>query len=109
MVMPFLLRVDLGGMVCIASAPTLVLAVMFMILYMVDQVHDLAEQMYLTLMIFINILTILFAMMTGSANSSLYGLFHIHIIIALIMDLFYVVKERGYALGRAPEDNTCLP
>lgn len=109
MIMPFLLKVDLNIIECIASAPTLVLSTMFVILYMVDQVHDLAEQMYLTIQISTNVAAVLFALMTTSPNASLYGMFHIHIIIALVLDLFYVTKERGYALGRAPEDETCLP
>uniref|UniRef100_A0A2H1VIN5 SFRICE_001462 n=1 Tax=Spodoptera frugiperda TaxID=7108 RepID=A0A2H1VIN5_SPOFR len=41
---------------CLAVAPTLVLAIVFAVLYLVDQVHDLAEQLYLILQIFFNLL-----------------------------------------------------
>ncbi|CAH0579437.1 unnamed protein product [Chrysodeixis includens] len=85
---------------CLAVAPTLVLSVMFVVLYLVDQVHDLAEQLYLMLQIIFNVLAFLFVLLNTSATLALYGLFYCHLLIALCIDKYYVIKERGFALLR---------
>ena len=85
---------------CLAVAPTLVLSIMFVVLYLVDQVHDLAEQLYLVMQITLNILTFLYVFLNVSATGALYGLFYCHLLVALCIDLFYVIKERGFALFR---------
>lgn len=83
---------------CLAVAPTLVLAIVFAVLYLVDQVHDLAEQLYLILQIFFNLLAFMIVVVYSSPSGTLYGLFYCHLLIALSIDLFLVVKERGFAL-----------
>lgn len=97
MIIPFVLT-DAGTMHCLAVAPTLVLSVMFIVLYLVDQVHDLAEQMYISIQIGFNMLALITAMLYKTASSPLYVLFYCHLLIALCIDEYYVIKERGCAL-----------
>lgn len=85
---------------CLAVAPTLILSTMFVVLYLVDQVHDLAEQLYLTVQIMANALAFLVEFMNHTTVGALYGLFYIHLIIVLGIDLYYIIKERSYALLR---------
>lgn len=85
---------------CLAVAPTVVLSVIFIVLYLVDQVHDLAEQLYLVFQIFLNVVTFLYVLINVSATGAFYGLFYCHLLIALCIDMFYVIRERGFALTR---------
>lgn len=97
MIIPFVLM-ETDTMHCLAVAPTLVLSLMFVVLYLVDQVHDLAEQLYLTLQIILTVLAFIFVLLKTSATEALYGLFYCHLLIALCIDQYYVIKERGFAL-----------
>lgn len=99
MILPFIVR-DISVLHCLAVAPTLILSTMFVVLYLVDQVHDLAEQLYLTVQIVTNALAFLFAFLGHTTTGALYGLFYIHLIFALGIDLYYIVRERSYALMR---------
>ncbi|CAH0397771.1 unnamed protein product [Chilo suppressalis] len=58
MILPFVMTRP-GIFYCLAVSPTLILSVMFVVLYLVDQVHDLAEQMYLTIQISLNVVVAL--------------------------------------------------
>lgn len=97
MIIPFVLN-DAGIMHCLAVAPTLVMSVMFVILYLVDQVHNLAEQLYLLLQIILNIAAFVIVLLDKEPSGSLYGLFYCHLLIALCIDQYYVIKERGCIL-----------
>lgn len=99
MITPFIVR-GTTVMHCVAVAPTLVLSLMFVVLYLVDQVHDLAEQLYLTMQITLSFLAFIAAFIMYKPAGALYGLFYCHLIIALGIDLYYVIKERGYAILR---------
>lgn len=94
MIIPFVLS-DAGVMHCLAVAPALVMSVMFVVLYLVDQVHNLAEQLYLFLLIILNISAIAVVFLESEPSSALYGLFYCHLLIALCIDQYYVIKERG--------------
>lgn len=96
MITPFIVK-GTNIMHCLAAAPTLVMSVMFVVLYLVDQVHDLAEQLYLTMQIICCLLAFSAAFLMHSPSGALYGLFYCHLIIALVIDMYYVIKERGYA------------
>lgn len=97
MIIPFVLT-DAGIMHCLAVAPTLVVSVMFIILYLVDQVHNLAEQLYLLIQIFLNITAFVTVLLQNEPSGSLYGLFYCHLLVALCIDQYYVIKERGCVL-----------
>ncbi|XP_072931756.1 uncharacterized protein FucTB isoform X2 [Epargyreus clarus] len=97
MIIPFVLT-DAGIMHCLAVAPTLVLSVIFVVLYLVDQVHDLAEQLYLLIQITLNIIAFLAVLLDQEPSGALYGLFYCHLLIALCIDQYYVIKERGCSL-----------
>lgn len=97
MIIPFILT-DAGAMHCLAVAPTLVLSVMFLVLYLVDQVHDLAEQMYITTQIGFNVLALISVVSVQTPAAPLYVLFYCHMLVALCIDEYYVIKERGCAL-----------
>lgn len=99
MILPFLVR-DISVFHCLAVAPTLILSTMFVVLYLVDQVHDLAEQLYLTVQITANAIAFLSAFTGYTTTDALYGLFYIHLLFALGIDLYYIIKERSYALTR---------
>lgn len=73
---------------------------MFVVLYLVDQVHDLAEQLYLTIQIMANAMAFFVEFMNHTTIGAIFGLFYIHLIIALCIDLYYIIKERSYALTR---------
>ncbi|XP_045497766.1 uncharacterized protein LOC123695865 [Colias croceus] len=97
MIIPFVLS-DAGIMHCLAVAPTLIISVMFIVLYLVDQVHDLAEQLYLTIQIALNIAAFVVVLLQNEPSGALYGLFYCHLLIALCIDQYYVVKERGCSI-----------
>lgn len=99
MIIPFVIT-EPDVMHCLAVSPTLVLSVMFIVLYLVDQVHDLAEQLYLLLQIIFNSISFLYVLINVTASGALYGLFYCHLLVALCIDLFYVISERGFALFR---------
>lgn len=99
MILPFVL-VEPDVIHCLAIAPTLVFSVMFIVLYLVDQVHDLAEQLSLILQICCTVLAFTFIFINPSPSGALYGLFYCHQLVALCIDLYYVVKERGFALKK---------
>ncbi|CAH2106150.1 unnamed protein product [Euphydryas editha] len=97
MIIPFVLS-DAGIMHCLAVAPTLIMSVMFIVLYLVDQVHNLAEQLYLLLQIVLNIAAFVIVLLQKEPSGALYGLFYCHLLIALCIDQYYVIKERGCTL-----------
>lgn len=97
MIIPFVLP-DAGSTHCLAVAPTLLLSLMFIVLYLVDQVHDLAEQLYLTLAIIFNVLALLVVIFKKNISAPVYVLFYCHLLVALCIDQYYVIKERGCAL-----------
>ncbi|XP_059048595.1 uncharacterized protein LOC131843852 isoform X2 [Achroia grisella] len=98
MIIPFALN-EADIIHCLAVSPTLVMSIMFIILYLVDQVHDLAEQLYLIIQITLNVVALCGALMLKQyPTGALYGLFYCHLLIALCIDAYYVIKERGFAL-----------
>ncbi|XP_028027190.1 uncharacterized protein LOC114240733 [Bombyx mandarina] len=97
MILPFILS-DAGIMHCLAVAPTLIMSLMFIILYLVDQVHDMAEQLYLAIQITLNTIALIAVFLRKYPASALYGLFYCHLLIALCIDQYYVFKERGCTL-----------
>lgn len=99
MIIPFVLT-EAGIMHCLAVAPTLVLSILFVVLYLVDQVHDLAEQMYLILQMTFNFLALLISIMHKSSSSPLYVLFYVHLFFALAIDFYYVIVERGFSMTK---------
>lgn len=99
MILPFMVPY-VSVLHCLAVAPTLVLSTMFVVLYLVDQVHDLAEQLYLTTQIMNCTVAFSFVFLDHTTKGAIYGLFYIHLIIALGIDLYYIIRERAYALTR---------
>ncbi|XP_052749876.1 uncharacterized protein LOC116412965 [Galleria mellonella] len=97
MIIPFAMN-GADTMHCLAVAPTVVMSIMFVVLYLVDQVHDLAEQLYLLIQITLNILALFSVLLKQYPAGALYGLFYCHLLIALCIDKYYVIKERGFAL-----------
>ncbi|XP_041978561.1 uncharacterized protein LOC121732672 [Aricia agestis] len=83
---------------CLAVAPTLVLSVIFIVLYLVDQVHNLAEQLYLLIQIILNIAAVITIITSEKSTFVLYGLFYCHLLLALCVDQYFVFKERGCVL-----------
>lgn len=83
---------------CLAVAPTVVLSVMFAVLYLVDQVHNLAEQLYLFVQTLFNLSGLVLAILDTNPAGAFYGLFYCHLLIALLIDQYYVYKERGCVL-----------
>lgn len=90
---------DAGVTHCLATAPTLVMSVMFIILYLVDQMHDLAEQLYLVLQIKLNIVALIEAIHNSAPSQILYALFYCHLLFALCLDQYFIYKERGFVLS----------
>lgn len=100
MILPFVLEEPVV-IHCVAIAPTLVLSIIFVVLYLVDQVHDLAEQLYLVIQISLTVLAFLVIFLTPSPSGALFGLFYCHQLVALCIDLYYVIMERGFALFKS--------
>ncbi|CAF4823681.1 unnamed protein product [Pieris macdunnoughi] len=94
MIIPFILS-DAGVMHCLAVAPTLVLSLMFIVLYLVDQVHVVAEQLYLSQQITLTVAAFVFVLLGNDPTGAVYGLFYCHLLIALCIDIYYGFKERG--------------
>ncbi|VVC90065.1 unnamed protein product [Leptidea sinapis] len=97
MIIPFILG-HAGAMHCLAVAPTLMLSIMFVVLYIVDQVHDLAEQLYILLQIALNFVALLLVLLQPGVGT-IYGLFYCHLIVALLIDQYCIYKERGFSLS----------
>lgn len=81
---------------CLVASPTLMLSLMFLMLYVVDQVQEEAELYYVVIELSLTVLALLNVMIVGKAIGAVYGLFYIDLIIALGIDLFDIVKERGW-------------
>ncbi|CAK1596429.1 unnamed protein product [Parnassius mnemosyne] len=94
MTLPFALA-EADTFHCLAAAPTLILSFIFIVLYLVDQAQDLAEQLYLFTQIFLNVVALLHLIIEPSSAGMYYGLFYCHLIIALCIDFYYVVKDKG--------------
>lgn len=97
MIIPYVLT-DADAMYCLAVAPTLVLSLMFILLYLVDQVNNVAEELYLIIQIGINIMAIAMSMMKTTLTAPLYVVFYWHLLFALCIDQYCIIKERGFAL-----------
>lgn len=97
MILPFIM-VEPGILYCLAASPTLIMSTMFVVLYLVDQVHDLAEQLYLVSQISLCTTGLLVNMLSMTAVGAVYGVFIAHLLVALCIDQYYVFKERGFAL-----------
>ncbi|KAI8436195.1 hypothetical protein MSG28_004267 [Choristoneura fumiferana] len=97
MILPFLLP-GAGIMHCLSVSPSLVMSLIFIVLYLVDQVHALAEQLYLVTQIAFNVSAIFLILITTEAPGALYGLFYCHLLIALVFDLNFVIRERGFVV-----------
>lgn len=96
MVLPFILN-EPGVTYCLAVSPTVVMSLMFVVLYLVDQVHDLAEQLYLMIQLVITVISLVLNLISASAVGAVYGVFLTHLLIAFAIDLYYVYKERGFS------------
>lgn len=96
MILPFQVN-EADMMHCLAAAPTLVMSLMFAMLYLVDQMQNLAEQLYIIFQLFFNIVALVLSMYQTGPGSAVYGLFYVHLIIALCIDQFYIYKERGFS------------
>lgn len=92
---------------CVSAAPTLVLAFMFLILYLVDQVQNLIEQMYLMIMIIANLAAAAVSMIAKHEAEIIYGIIHIVLVLVMMIDFIVIIKERGYALCRKMEHEIC--
>ncbi|CAG9786013.1 unnamed protein product [Diatraea saccharalis] len=97
MILPFVMPQP-GMSYCLAVSPTVILSVMFVVLYLVDQVHDLAEQLYICIQIVLNIIALVLNLMSNTASGAVFSLFLAHLLIAICIDLYYVIQERGFAL-----------
>ncbi|KAI5652058.1 glycosyltransferase family 10 (fucosyltransferase) c-term domain-containing protein [Phthorimaea operculella] len=81
---------------CLVSAPTLMLSLYLMLLYVVDQVLYEAEFYYVILQIILTVGALISVFLVGKTAGAIYGLFYIDLIIALAMDLYYQIKERDF-------------
>lgn len=81
---------------CIASAPTLMLSLFFLILYIVDQAQMEAESYYLVFQITTTTVALLSVLGKGLIQGAVYGLFYVDQLVALSLDLYYGYKERGW-------------
>lgn len=97
MIIPFVLT-EAGITHCLAVAPTLTMSLMFIVLYLVDQVHDLAEQLYIIFQIVLTLSALVSVFLSKNPTNALYGLFYCHLLIALCIDQYYLIKERGFTL-----------
>lgn len=95
MVLPFILA-GAGIMHCLSVSPSLVMSLIFIMLYLVDQVHVLAEQLYLVTQITLLIISLLLILIASETPGALYGLFYCHLLIAQVFDLYFVIRERGF-------------
>ncbi|KAI8436194.1 hypothetical protein MSG28_004267 [Choristoneura fumiferana] len=73
MILPFLLP-GAGIMHCLSVSPSLVMSLIFIVLYLVDQVHALAEQLYLVTQIAFNVTALLLNIIPHVVEPM--GLFH---------------------------------
>ncbi|KAJ2946237.1 hypothetical protein O0L34_g5173 [Tuta absoluta] len=80
---------------CMVSAPTLMLSLYLMLLYVVDQVLYEAEFYYVIIQLIMSVGALLNVFWVGKTAGAIYGLFYLDLIIALSMDLYYQIKERG--------------
>ncbi|XP_013169295.1 PREDICTED: uncharacterized protein LOC106119012 isoform X3 [Papilio xuthus] len=81
---------------CLASAPTLMISFHLIVLYVVDQVQPEAEFYYLVIQLFVTTIALLNLIFVGRLIGAIYGLFYVDLIIAFIMDLNYIRKQRGF-------------
>ncbi|XP_063534196.1 uncharacterized protein LOC134744348 isoform X2 [Cydia strobilella] len=85
-----------GFLHCLASGPTLVLSVIFIVLYLVDQVPFEAEMYYAVFQIVFNTLSLLNVFTRARWILSIYVIFYIDLIIVLAFDVYYMHRERGW-------------
>lgn len=95
MTMPILVE-PVENFHCIASAPTLLLSLFFLILYVVDQAQMEAESYYLVFQIVNTSVALLTVLAKGLISGAVYGLFYVDQLVALSLDLYYGYKERGW-------------
>lgn len=81
---------------CLVGGPTLMISLLIMVLYIVDQVQYEAELYYVSIEIVITMLAFANLFMVGKMTGAIYGLFYIDLLIAFSMDIYYMQKERGW-------------
>lgn len=96
MILPFVLS-EPGNLYCLAVAPTVIMSLMFVVLYLVDQVHDLAEQLYIITQIVVTVVALIANLLCTTPVGAVYGVFLTHLLIALAIDQYYVFRERGFS------------
>jgi hypothetical protein len=81
---------------CLVAAPTLMLSLLIMVLYLVDQVQYEAELYYVGIELFVTVIAFFNLLVVGKLKGAIYGLFYIDLIIAFALDIYYMYKERGW-------------
>lgn len=81
---------------CLVAAPTVMLSVLIMILYLVDQVQYEAELYYAVIELTFTIIAFCNLFLVLEVRGAIYGLFYIDLIIAFALDIYYQHKERGW-------------
>lgn len=93
---------------CIATAPTLVFSLMFIVLYAFDQVQNLIEQMYLATQLFTNLVAVMICLLDkGPKDDFTYEMIHGVLMLLMFIDFVLILNERGYALCKKMEDEIC--
>lgn len=83
---------------CLVAAPTLMLSAYLMVLYVVDQVQYEAEYYYVIIEMIITVIAFTNLFIIGKIVGAIYGLFYVDLMIAFLMDFYYMNKERGVVL-----------
>lgn len=87
-----------GHMYCISTGPTLVISVLFMILYLRRRVPLFMEKMYLFFQILFTFGAFVQCFLLNLVRVWLwliYGVFYFALLTALSLDLFLIANERG--------------
>lgn len=88
----------IGHMYCIATGPTLVISLLFIILYLRKKVPMFMEKMYLFFQILFTFGALIQCFLLNLSMVLIwlvYGIFYFALLTALSMDLFLIANERG--------------
>lgn len=80
---------------CLVAGPTLMLSILIMVLYVVDQIQYEAELYYIVIELVLTIIALTDLFIIGNMIGAIYGLFYVDLIIAFCMDFYYIYSERG--------------
>lgn len=91
------LEAGAGLLHCLVTGPVLVLSVQLAMLHVLQQASALPEMYYLLFEVSMTSLSLLLSLLAGR-RTALYSLFYCDLLIALAVDLYCTVRERGWTL-----------